>query len=240
MSDLAADSMQMVAQAGSFRSDADAFLRRLVKEKQGPNPDDAIPHYPSSRHVEKNLAPEHTLRYRDIAALANARRQAEETGVLDPKLAEYMLPMAMVEGRSGNFGILQDNRFYAHPRTLDRFRRMGLAMEGPMAPLAIKDIPGKGRHIGPSAKMEGNSDTYAKMMAAIMAEKAALVPAGNLDEAVKRYNGRGRAIEYVDDQPQQADVNTYLAKVKDALQMLSHPKNKPLFDHFNAVYQRKR
>lgn len=201
------------------------------------DPEGRVPHYPSPRYVEKNLAPERTLRYRDLAALARARRQAEQQGVLPPELAEKMLPMAITEGRSGNFGVVQDGAFYAKPTTVDRFRKMGLETEGAFAPVEFRDIPGKGRHIGPSAKAIGDSDAYARIMAAILAEKAALVPKGDIDAAVKRYNGKGRAVEDADGVLQQADVDTYLAKVKAAHGMLAHPKNKQLLDYFNSVYQ---
>ena len=205
-------------------------------ELEQPNPAAPIPHYPSQRYVEKNLAPEQSLRYRDIAALARARKQAEAAGVLAPDLAEHLLPMALVEGRSGNFGVLQNGAFYAKPQTVDRFKKMGLETEGAFAPLEFKDIPGKGRHIGPSGKAAGDPDAYARIMAAILADKAALVPKGNVDAAVKRYNGKGRAIEDSDGQLQQADVNVYLQKVKAAREMLAHPKNKNLLDYFNSFY----
>lgn len=204
-----------------------------------PDPEARVPHYPLRRYAEQNLAPEQTLRYRDIAALARARRQAEETGVLSPELAEHLLPMAMTEGRSGNFGIVQEGAFYAKPKTLDRFKKMGLdpADQGAFAPVAFKDIPGKGRHIGPSGNAIGDSDAYARIMAAILADKAALGQPGDVEGAVMRYNGKGRAIEEFDGVRQQADVNVYLDKVKQAREMLAHPKNKQLLDYFNSIYQ---
>ena len=198
-----------------------------------------MPFYPARRYVDKNLAPEQSLRHTDIAALAKARRLAEAQGVLPPDLAEHLLPMAMVEGRSGNHGILQNGAFYAKPQTVDRFKKMGLETEGAFAPLAFQDIPGKGKHIGPSGKMAGDPDSYARIMAAILGDKAALVPKGDTDAAVKRYNGKGRAVENADGQTQQADVDVYLSKVKRAREMLAHPKNKPLLDYFNSIYQGK-
>lgn len=217
-------------------------LLRLVdpsgaKYPMPPPPDAGVPVYPSQRYIEKNWAPEKKLRFRDIEALGRARRQAEQTGVLAPDLAENMLPMAITEGRGGNYGILQNSAFYAKPATVDRFKKMGLETDGAFAPLAFQDIPGKGKHIGPSGFQAGNSDVYARIMAAIMGEKAALVPKGDTDAAVKRYNGKGRAIEDVDGVKQRADVDAYLSKVKQAREMLAHPKNKLLLDYFNSSYK---
>lgn len=200
-------------------------------------PEGKIPHFPAKRYVEKNLAPEVNLSYRDIAALAKARRVAEQNGVLPPALAEQMLPMALVEGRSGNFGILQNGAFYAKPQTVDRFKKMGLETEGAFAPVEMRDVSGKGKHIGPSGNVAGDPDAYARIMAAILAEKASLVPKGDTDAAVKRYNGKGRAIEDADGVKMQADVDVYLKKVREAREMLAHPKNKPLLDYFNQHYQ---
>lgn len=83
-----------------------------------------ISYYPSSRYVINNLAPERSLSYNDVSAIAEARKQAEKTGVLKPEVAENLLPMAMVEGRTMNHG-LGNLGFYASPQSIDRFKKMG-------------------------------------------------------------------------------------------------------------------
>jgi hypothetical protein len=128
-----------------------AFAQAAVKPAKFVDSETPLPFVPAQRYVEKNLAPEQTLNHGDVAALAMARRHAEENGVLSPELGEYMLPMAMVEGRGsipsklktftsqlagsmswpskpqpGNFGINEDNMFHPKPSTIDRFKKMGL------------------------------------------------------------------------------------------------------------------
>jgi hypothetical protein len=266
------------------------------------DPNASLPHYPASRYVEKNLAPEKTLTYGDVSAIARAQKLAEQKGVLTPEVAQHMLPMAMVEGRSGNFGILSENGFNPTPTTLKRFKDMGLSVtdwrdpaeyasrrydvatsngmtpdnptgklqfwrkatiQGPdgsqEAHVAFDPPPVGHMMIGtsnapirerflnvaqkkvllrPSGEYEGNSDVNARMMAAILAEKAAVsadkTPAG----VVKRYNGQGRALETSDGVTQQADVNEYWKKVQDAKTMLNHPKNRALLDHYTAEYNK--
>lgn len=85
-------------------------------------------YYPSSRYVARNLAPEQKLTTEDIQALAKAAKTAVKNGVLTEEQAQYMLPMAMVEGRSGNYGIRQDGGFPATAANVERFKKMGLSI----------------------------------------------------------------------------------------------------------------
>ena len=103
-----------------------AFAEAAVKRPKAIDPMAPLPHYPQKRYVEKNLAPELNLTYQDVGDLAAARRHAEEQGVLSKELGEHMLPMAMVEGRQGNFGINPGNGFRAVPETLERAKKLGL------------------------------------------------------------------------------------------------------------------
>lgn len=261
-----------------------AFAETALPEKV-PEAWEPLPHYPSPRYVEKNLAPEKTLTYGDIADLAAARKHAEEVGALTPALAEHLLPMALVEGRSGNFGVNQGNAFYAKPATIERFKKMGLnivdktdpaqvearkwdvrepgkggapdqfyrtiTVQGPNGPqpaqvlvdpswghLVIDTIAGKkGKYLMPSG--ETTPGSAARMMAAILAEKAATHGADPA-VAVKRYNGQGRATEQLaNGVSHAANADQYLAKVQAAKQMLAHPKNAALMKHFNSVYGKK-
>jgi hypothetical protein len=259
-----------------------AFAEAAVSAARSPDPQEPMPHYPSPRYVEKNLAPERTLTYGDISDLAEARKHAEKMGVLSPAVAEHILPMAMVEGHSGNFGVNQGNAFSAKPSTLKRFRDMGLQVvdktdpaevaarqwnvsekgpdgrmqyfrrtmiQGPDGPqeahtlvdpswghAVIDTIVGKkGKYLMPSGEVTPGSN--ARMMAAVLAEKAATHGEG---AAVERYNGSGVAIERLGNgQSQVADSAQYRKKVEVAKQMLAHPKNAALMAHYNSVYLKK-
>ncbi len=69
----------------------------------------------------------------------------------------------------------------------------------------------------------GGPGDMARVMALILAEKHAAA-GGDVAGAVKRYNGAGPATEQ------------YLAKVQAAKELLLHPRNAPLMQHFNATY----
>ena len=122
-------------QLGSIRNMADdaqaqfdsAFAQAAVKPPKVIDPFAPLPHYPQQRYIDKNLAPEKNLTYGDVGALAEARRVAESTGVLPRELGDHMLPMAMTEGREGNFGINSGNAFRAIPATLERAKKLDLA-----------------------------------------------------------------------------------------------------------------
>lgn len=105
-----------------------AFAQAGVKKPKVIDWDAPLPQYPSPRYVEKNLAPEKTLTYGDVRDLAEARRDAEAAGVISPELGEHMLPMAMVEGRPGNFGINDGNGFLATPASIERAKKLGLGI----------------------------------------------------------------------------------------------------------------
>lgn len=211
----------------------------LARMKAAPKPQDrSLPYYPSRRYVKEKLAPETKLTKDDFAAIAKAQKEAVQNGVLSPELAAYMLPIAIVEGRSGNYGIISSdkNGFYAKPSTIDRFRRMGLEI-GPDGHLDVRDIPGKGPHLFPvMAKGKNGQDDYARLMAAILAEKSATYANGDPLLAVERYNGKGRAVEHADGYTQQADSGQYVDKVREAREMLDDPSNKQLKDFFAAAY----
>lgn len=226
-----------------------------------------LPYVPSMRYVEKNLKPESELKVYDFVALRLAAKHAIEQGVLSKELADKMLPMAMVEGRSGTkiggFG-LNDPKFYAKPETIDRFRKMGLSVfdttaetmkdrakggpiysDTPASDMIIATIPGKQ---GKFLMMNDDTDIMAnpspmrqaRIMAAVLAEKASLKGANTVDDAVKLFNGRGKSTQTTSPsmygmsgmptrgQVIPADTEVYLKKVKEAESMLSHPANAPL------------
>lgn len=311
-----------------------------------------ITYYPARRYVEKNLAPETEMKAYDFAALAQAQRRAIQTGVLTEEQARWMIPMAIVEGRSSNYGILHSLGIYASPKNIERFQKMGLkvydtTVERPATKRAAekeeqnlrlmvkgvfnklfvpvldwieqdarrlrpKDMPLTPSQVAwdeavalhnsgaPTAKVEAAfekfvqfrdggtrwdprvisgrgfqsevravdneleelvpvdlviykdkkgdkflefADTaklephrYAKAMAAILAVKSDLPDVKTPEDAMERYNGKGRALEdlgYGDFQ--QADSKHYRAKVKEAREMLAHPANLPLKAYLDEV-----
>ena len=196
-------------------------------------------YYPSTRYIEKNLAPETELQDYDFKALALARKVAEQNGVLSPELASKLLPMALVEGRSGNYGVISGPKhgFYAKPSTIKRFIKMGVKIGNTDdSEMTIRDLPGKGPHLVITGGPKG-PESYARMMAAILAEKASLVKSGDTDTIIRRFNGKGTAIEDLGGEgTQKADVNIYLQKVKEAEKMLAHPKNKTMMDYYMQAY----
>ena len=199
--------------------------------------------YPSQRYLDKNLAPEQSLTVEDISALAKASKQAQEKGVLSPELASYLLPMAIVEGRSGNYGIVTDALgLYPKKATLKRFKDMnlGIGEQGKLkdSDLFFQESPSvalKNGKSDPVIRMipgRGDPDTMARTMATILGEKASLKGVISTDDAIKRYNGKGRALETADGVTMQADVDIYLEKVKEAKHLLEHPKNKEVLELF--------
>lgn len=200
--------------------------------------------FPSQRYIDKNLAPETTLRDRDIEYLAKAKKEAVEKGILDPEFAEYMLPMAMREGRSNNYGIRADMGLYPHKKTLDRFKKMGLDVHmnvdgnevtGDVAPFLgiVHDTKKKDKYIRITNPHNAKEGEYAKLMAVFMAERADLVKDGSIEGKIKKYNGRGKAMEEVGiGVYHPADTEVYLKHVLEAKRMLGHESNKPLVDAF--------
>lgn len=195
-------------------------MRDLIDAKYTAEPgyEDAIPFYPSDRHIQKNFAPEQTLNETELQRLANARHRALEYGVLTPELANYMLPIAMVEGRPESYGVSHDNRFYASPTNRRIFAQMGLRASGNDAPLElVKDARGD-RFF---QLTEAAKDYKPELMAAILAIKAQGAPTP--ETAIERWNGAG------------AQARNHRAKVVRARELLQHPKNAGLLEAWQNV-----
>lgn len=171
-----------------------------------------VPYFPSRRHIDRGLAPERTLGVEDLQAIAAAQRHAQEQGVLTPEVARYMLPMAMVEGRPGNYGIVPNNRFYASPQNRQIFDKMGVPVK------TFRDAHGD-KFLQPQP--EGH-EGYARTMAAILAAKAAR--GKSPEDAVMRYNGRG------------SQARHYLNKVQTALELLNHQANQQFRQQFQDLF----
>ncbi len=193
-----------------------------------PQPPKSLPFYPSDRHIKYNQAPEKSLTYDDVEAIAKARRQAEEAGVLTPELGEHLLPIAMTEGWGGKMGVVGGGKgFYASQRFRSALDKMGLEEGKDYSSYFMKGE----KYISP---IEGSP----AMAAVILGEKAKLKQAGGtLEGAVKSYNGKGKAMEEYDGKLVPADVDVYWKKVSEAARLLQHPLNAGLVKHFNSVYQ---
>lgn len=194
--------------------------------------DVTLPFHPSDLSLRQD--PEKTLNTRDVADIARARRQAESYGIITPELGEYLLPMAMIEGWGSTMGVKNDNSFYASTRFKKMTEQMGLKKDQDYTLTKIKGEP----RISPIVTKE-NGPRWA---ATVLGEKSRLKGVVTPEDAVKRYNGKGTATEYVgyDDTPVPADVSVYWKKIQKAQELLEHPKNSSIFNHFNNEYGRLR
>lgn len=173
-----------------------------------------VPHYPSQRHIEKNLAPEQNMSKMGLEALAQANQVARKNKLMSPSLADKMLPTTLVEGGA----ISINNWGYPDtPKYRDILTKAGL----PPTREGIIDLP--------------RDTTYdqtliqAKLMHALMAAKAAQY---GEDKALERWNGKGTNARLG------ADSENHYRKVLETDAMLKHPKNKELVQTWDALSQR--
>ena len=192
-----------------------------------------VPFYPSRAHITKNWAPETSLSPDDVRAMARAQVWAERSGALSPELARNLPYMMMVEGRSGNHGVVRDssNAVWASPANVALFEKMGLSVTADQdgGDMLRTQIPGKkGWFLQPNPSKESNPDISARLAAAYLAQKAAVGKGKGKtdDEIVKSYNGEGRALEHLGyGEYQQADANNHIRKVREARGLWTDPKN---------------
>lgn len=201
-----------------------SYTEKLPKEAIEP-----LPFYPNNDYIKYNRAPEKTLTTAAVAAIAAARKRAEETGVLTPELGEHLLPMAMVEGENDRIGIIPGREnFYASRRMLKALENMGLE-EG-------KDYISN-YHNGEKHVRIMNANPA--MAAVILGEKAQLKRVGgDLEKAIKAYNGKGKGTERFITGDIPADVDVYWDKVQKAKQTLDHPLNYKIKNHYTKAYQK--
>ena len=185
-----------------------------------------IPFHPSEKSLRQ--APEKSLTAEHISTIAKARRLAEEKGVLTPELGDHLLPMAMTEGWGPTMGVRTDNAFYASPRFKKSLEHMGMQDEKDYFTTYIRGEP----HVIPRP----NSANGPSWAAAILGEKAKLQGVRTPEDAVKRYNGKGKAMENADGELVPADVDVYWKKVQEARRLLTHEKNAPFYEHYMKAY----
>jgi hypothetical protein len=202
---------------------------RAPQEQAVEAPSPAVPFYPNARYLQKKWAPEQSLTLQDLSAIARASQTAGEQGVLSKELLEYVLPIAMVEGRGAGMGVLMDQPRYASRRFTETLQKMGL-QEGE----DYEKISHRGE---PHYRFLGDGYDPRRALA-VLAEKAAVAQAKGStrpEDVVKLYNGRGRAVEELGNgRWQQADVNTYWSKVQAALHALAFPENAKFIETYRG------
>jgi hypothetical protein len=209
-----------------------------------------LKYYPSNKHILKGQAPETKLTEDDLRSITLAQKHAVKTGVLSPDLAAKLLPMAMVEGWSGNYGIAASLGLHPSKANIKTMEKMGLTIEDrqvqwepytPEKDLQIKVIMGeKGKSV-PAITLGAikGSEAMARLMAAILSVKSKGKDVDSPEAAVERYNGKGKAIEVVAGHHVPADSKRYVEKVQEALSLLQHPKNKELHDKYMSFLDSK-
>lgn len=172
-----------------------------------------VPHYPSQRHIEKNLAPEQYMSHMGLEALANANQVARKNKLMSSQLADKMLPTTLVESGVGinNWG------YPDTPKYREILTKAGL----PPTREGIIDLP--------RGTTYDQTLIQAKLMHALMAAKAAQY--GD-DLALERWNGKGTNARLG------ADASNHYRKVLETSEVLKHPKNKELMQTWNALSQR--
>ena len=206
-------------------TDAQAELLRrqhMATDEESPT----LPFHPSDRSLRR--APESSLTQEHVTSIARARRLAEKHGILTPELGDHLLPMAMVEGWGPTMGVRNDNAFYASPRLKKMAEQMGLKNDKDYITTYVKGEP----HIIP----QPNSENGPYWAATLLGEKSRLKGVLGTDDAIRRYNGKGKALEDTGGQLVPADVEVYLGKVRKARELLAHPKNAAISKHFNTEY----
>ena len=177
-----------------------------------------VPFSPSQKYIDERSKQEQSLTGEDIASIAAAHKRAVDKGVLSPELANFLLPMSMIEGRGSDLGVKTGKKadvdpsvgFYASQRFKNSLSEMGLE-EGKdyFTYRAVDKLDKKRRMQNYIQPLQGSP----AMSAAILGEKAKLeIAGGTVKGAIKAYNGNGTAIEYVDGKP-------ILSSVRDAFEI---------------------
>ena len=188
-----------------------------------------VPYYPAMKYVDKGWPAEQKLTQEGLSSIAAARRQAEAGGVLSPELGDMLLPIAMTEGWGQGMGVKDTNAFYASPRFKESLRVMKLEEGRDYQTTYVKGA----KHFIPMPTDENGP----RLAAAILGEKAKLKGVKTVEDAIKRYNGKGKATEDYYGETVPADVNVYWKKVSEAKKMLAHPHNAALVKHYDTAYK---
>jgi hypothetical protein len=215
------------------------------KPSLGYDPDEPLSFVPNLSYLDprKPKAPERSIDRGGAASIANAQRQAENSGVLPLALSQYFPAIAMTEGWGPNMGLklgTTDNALYTSQRTKDALAKMNL-QEG--KDFIVVDVRGKDGKMYPhympsldisTENMPKLAAVYLGEAAKVRAAKGDLSPAG----AIEKYNGKGTATEIIDGKRVPANSKAYVKKVMEAFDLRNHPTNAEFYKHYNSIYKR--
>ena len=218
-----------------------------LRQKPGPgyDPEEPLSFVPNVSYLDprKPKAPERSINRGGAAFIANAQRQAENSGVLPLALSQYFPAIAMTEGWGPNMGVklgTTDNALYASQRTKDALAKMNLR-EG--KDFIVVDVRGKDGKMYPHymPSLDISAENMPKLAAVYLGEAAKVraargdfSPAG----AIEKYNGSGTATEIINGQKVPANSKTYVKKVMKAFDLRDHPANAEFYEHYNSIYKR--
>jgi hypothetical protein len=219
---------------------------RRQKPSLGYDPDEPLSFVPNLGYLDprKPKAPERSIDRGGAASIANAQRQAENTGVLTKELGQYFPAIAMTEGWGPNMGVKMgttDNALYASQRTKDALAKMNLR-EG--KDFIVVDVRSKKDGKMYPHYIAGQDLEFADVpkLAAVYLGEAAKVRAAkgdvSLAGAIEKYNGKGKATEIIGGKRVPADSKAYVKKVMEAFDLRNHPTNAEFYKHYNSIYKR--
>lgn len=191
-------------------------------------------YFPSMKYIERNWQPEQIGQH-SLKALAEAEKLARSQGVLSPALADKFMPNALVEGWANSFGVVNGTYGYpANPRRDEVIRKMGLTMANSDDPALIKKWSNVERDTkaGYRLKHDASPSQYARLAAAILAEKARLY---GEDKAIERWNGKGSAVEEDYGALYYADAENHARKVNQMAEMLNSPANAKIRNYYRQL-----
>jgi len=198
-------------------------------------PDEVLTFVPNIKYITKNLKPEY-IKKDTIRNLAWALKDANDQGVLDKRVDQWILPQTLVEGRddygTSRPGLPTESKLQS---AIDKelIKRYAQQEE------AIKYYRRSGGEVGDVS----SSDPFFNQYRGIWAENRGMAGIDNANYAIgilqqlmkqykdvplalTRWNGKGVSIE------NGADANNHLRKVQEMQRMLSHPANRELMDYF--------
>ena len=208
---------------------------------------------PDLSYVQRKLKPE-AFSDDNLRALAQAQAVAVHNGVLDPKIAEYMLANALTERRN-DFGALslQEKGMALNPQHAATAAKMGLGPAdtlvepykntvgaGVAGPTQTYENPGlftystrkNGEGISLVDKYEGQKqrEMDARMAAFILSTKGKTP-----QEAYTNWNGKGKGVNMLGDN---YDANNHWRKVEAQHKLLnSLPQNQRLYRRYKELLQ---
>jgi len=211
-----------------------------------PKKPETLPFYPQQRYFDEKLAPEQ-YPVGSLEALVRAQKLAESEGVIPKELGKYVLPNMISEGWA-NYGLKSPNYDYPVSKGREeRFKKLGFNVQTDAPDVGLTDIyryPGDPKNgyvldANLANPVTGDRNAQARYAMAFLAEKLASAK-GDVDKAIKKWNGKGKAVETVTmmdgtTKKVNANADNHLRKVKKAYELLNHPKNEELVNYYNYL-----